>query len=204
MPHKRSMAESEGALAPMQLATDGLLLRPYRTDDAPALHAAVRESMHSVGRWLPWCHAGYAEADAVAWIAFCARAWARGDQYTFAIFDETSQQFLGAVGLSHRNREHNFASIGYWVRESARGRGLAARAGRLVAAFAFDTVKLTRVEILAAVDNHASRRTAENLGARLETIARNRLSTPQGIVDAAVYALIPSDYADAQMRATSS
>jgi len=198
------MADTPAAIAPTQLVTDSLLLRPYRVDDAPALHAAVRESIASVGRWLPWCHAGYSEADAAAWIAHCAETWHSGDQYTFAVFDATGQRFLGAAGLSQRNCEHGFASLGYWVRDSARGRGIAACAGRLVAAFGFDSVKLTRIEILAAMDNHASRRTAENIGARLEGIARNRLRTPLGIVDAAMYALLPSDYADAQMRAMSS
>lgn len=198
------MAEAPAAIPSTQLVADGLLLRPYRADDALALYAAVHDSIESVGRWLPWCHAGYSMADASAWIAHCEEAWVTGDQYTFAIFDDVTQQFLGAAGLSHRVREHNFASIGYWVRESARGRGIAARAGRAVAAFGFDAIKLTRIEILAAVDNQASRRTAENIGARFETIARNRLSTPQGIVNAAVYALIPADYAETQIRAMSS
>lgn len=189
------MADVAGALPPIELALGELVLRPYRADDAPALHAGVRESIESVGRWLPWCHAGYSEADGASWIAHCAEAWSRGDQYTFAIFDIASAEFLGAVGLSQRNREHNFAGIGYWIRESARGRGLAARAGRTVAAFGFDQIKLSRIEILAAVGNHASRRTAENIGASFEGIARNRLSVREGLVDAAVYALIPQDRA---------
>jgi ribosomal-protein-serine acetyltransferase len=197
------MAERIEALPIVELRVGDLLLRPYREEDAAALYSAVHESIASIGHWLPWCHAGYSEADSVAWIAHCSGEWTRGNMYTFAIFDSAGAEFLGAVGLSHRNREHNFAGIGYWVRESKRGRGIAARAGKLVAAFGFDRVKLTRIEILAALDNHASRRTAENIGGRLEGIARNRLITPQGQVDAAVYALIPSDYA-AQMRAISS
>ena len=203
MPLNASMVESVEPIPAAELRAEGLLLRAYRKDDAAALYSAVRESLASIGRWLPWCHAGYSEADSVAWIAHCSGEWTRGEMYTFAIFDSVGAEFLGAVGLSHRNREHNFAGIGYWVRESKRGRGIAARAGKLVAAFGFDRVKLTRIEILAAIDNHASRRTAENIGGRLEGIARNRLATPQGVVDAAVYALIPSDYA-AQMRAISS
>lgn len=188
------MADAAGVLPPMELSLDGLVLRAYRPEDAPALHVGVRESVDSVGRWLPWCHADYSEADSAAWIAHCAEAWVRGDQYTFAIFDIAGAEFLGAVGLSQRNRAHNFAGIGYWIRESARGRGLASRAGRVVAAFGFEEIKLTRIEILAAVGNRASRRTAENIGANFEGIARNRLLTPSGLVDAAVYALIPQDH----------
>ena len=56
----------------IELCGPRLRLRPYRPDDADALLAAVRESVDSVGRWLPWCHAGYAQGDAVGWIAHCA------------------------------------------------------------------------------------------------------------------------------------
>lgn len=197
------MPDAQAAIAPTPLAAEGLLLRPYRPEDAPDLHAAARESVASVGYWLPWCHSAYSEADAREWIAHCEGMWSKGDQYTLAIFDG-DWRFLGAAGLSHRDREHNFAGIGYWVRESARGHCVAARAGRRVAKFGFDAVKLTRIEIIAAVANHASRRTAKKIGARFESIARNRLVTPQGTVDAAIYALTPADYTAAQIRAISS
>ncbi len=203
-PRNARMADRCEPLPIVQLVDGDLLLRPYRTDDAPALYAAVRESVESIARWLPWCHAGYTEADATSWIAHCAEAWGAENEYTFAIFDAARAQLLGSVGLSQRDRTHNFAGLGYWTRESARGRGIAARAGRMVAAFGFNDVRLGRIEILAAVANRASCRTAEAIGGRFEGIARNRLITPQGLADAAVYALIPSDYAEAQSCAISS
>jgi ribosomal-protein-serine acetyltransferase len=151
-----------------------IVARPYREEDAPGLLNAVRESVNSVGRWLPWCTVDYAEQHAVDWIRHCRTSWTSGDQFAFAIFDARGG-FLGAVGLSHRNREHNFASIGYWIRESARGHSLASRVAREVIGFGFDRVDLTRIEIVAAIENLASRRTAERAGARFEGIQRNRL-----------------------------
>jgi ribosomal-protein-serine acetyltransferase len=193
------MAEMHAAATSIELCDDKLLLRPYRLEDAPHLYAAARESIESVGRWLPWCHAGYVEADSVAWISDCAAAWARGDQYTFAIFDQASQRFIGSVGLSQRNRTQNGAGMGYWIRQSARGRRMAADAGRVLAKFGFEEIRLARIEIVAALENLASRRTAEQIGARFEGIARNRLIVPgeQRAVDAAVYGLVASDIAQA-------
>ena len=172
-----------------------VVARAYRDEDAPGLHAAVRESVESVQRWLPWCTADYGEQHAIDWIRHCQQTWASGDQFAFAIFDANSE-FLGAVGLSHRNREHNFASIGYWIRESARGRNLASRVARHVIRFGFDHVKLTRIEIVAAVENTASRRTAEHSGARFEGIQRNRLAVRDKLYDAAMYAVVPADLGD--------
>ncbi len=185
-------------MSTIELRDGALVLRPYRLEDAAQLYAAAHESIESVGRWLPWCHAGYTEADSLAWINYCASAWADGSQYTFAIFDQPSECLLGAAGLSQRNRTHNFAGLGYWIRSSAQGRGIAARAGRVLAKFGFAQIQLGRVEILAAAENVPSRRTALNIGARFEGIARNRLRIPGDAraVDAAVYALIPSDIDD--------
>ena len=57
-----------------------VIARPYRGEDAPALLAAVRESVESVGRWLPWCTVEYGEQHAIDWIAHCRTTWVSGDQ----------------------------------------------------------------------------------------------------------------------------
>jgi len=175
----------------LQLHEGALCLRAYRGDDAAALHAAVHESIDSVGRWLPWCHANYGKADADAWIAHCAEGWRSGEHYAFALFDADSGDFCGAVGLNQHNREHNFMNLGYWVRASRQGTGVIRRAAGLVATFGFEQLGLTRVEIVTIPDNRASRRVAEALGARFEGIARNRLVVHGRPTDAAVYALVP-------------
>ena len=199
--------------APMDAATElsgeGLLLRPYRESDAVALLAAVRESIDSVGRWLPWCHAHYGEAEARAWIAHCADGWRSGAHYAFAVFAADSAHFCGAVGLNQRNREHNLMNLGYWVRASRQGQGIARRAAQLVIAFAFGRVGLNRVEIVTAPDNLASQRVAAAVGAQFEGKARNRIVVSGKPVDALVYAAIPCadrspDQCAAQIRAMSS
>jgi RimJ/RimL family protein N-acetyltransferase len=176
----------------IELSGDGLLLRPYRADDSRALATAVRESVASVGKWLPWCHADYGDAEADAWIAHCDEGWRRGEHYGFAAFDAKTAQFLGAAGLNQRNRKHNFMNLGYWVRTSQQGNGVAVRAARLVAAFGFGQIGLTRIEIVTALDNRESRRVAEKSGAVFEAIARNRLVDRGNPIDAALYALVPA------------
>jgi RimJ/RimL family protein N-acetyltransferase len=175
----------------VELAGDGLRLRAYRDTDADALYHAARESIDSVGRWLPWCHAGYAAADARSWIAHCAEGWSSGEHYAFAIF-EADTEFCGGVGLNQRNRAHNFMNLGYWTRASRQGRGLVRRAARLVAAFGFEQLGLTRIEIVTAPDNLASRKVAEALGATFEGLARNRIVAGGRVLDALVYSLIPA------------
>lgn len=176
------------------LATDGCItLRRYRPDDVAPLYAAVDESRVSIGRWMPWCHAHYAYADSFTWVAGRERAWVEGDEYTMLIVDANNDAILGSSGVNQVNLDNGYANLGYWVREGVQRRGIAAAAVRLVARYAFDELRLGRVEIVTDVDNVASRRTAERAGARFEGICRNRLKQWDRWQDAALYGLIPSD-----------
>jgi ribosomal-protein-serine acetyltransferase len=181
-------------LAPTtELVEEPLRLRPWQAQDAQGLFDAVRSSVDSVGRWLPWCHAGYDLDDARAWTSHCQDGWSRGEHFAFPIFDLRTGELLGGAGLNQRNRQHRSANLGYWVRQSRQGEGIAARAARLVARFGFEQLGLVRIEIVAMPDNHASRRTAEKIGARFEAIARQRLWANEQAHDAAVYGLIAAD-----------
>ncbi|MGH8122399.1 MAG: GNAT family N-acetyltransferase [Rudaea sp.] len=198
------MPESASGTIPTEREAGGIRIRKYRSDDMLRLVVAVRESVRTVGRWQGWCHSAYAQSDGMAWIEHCISAWDTGQRYEFAIVDAANGGYLGGIGINQRNLENNFANVGYWVRESCHARGVATQATRLAIGFAFDVLGLTRIEIIAAVDNLASRRVAEKTGATLEGIARNRLLLNGAPLPAAVYAMVPVDYVAAQIRAISS
>ena len=65
------------------------------------------------------------------------------------------------------------AEIGYWVRAEARGRGVATRAVRLAAGWAFDQGDVVRLQLRADVHNRASQRVAENAGFQREGVLRS-------------------------------
>lgn len=179
-----------------ELSSPRLRLRGWQETDAPRLYDAARESVASIGPWLPWCHAGYTLTDAQAWIAHCQAAWRQGGHYTFAITDATDGSLLGGIGLNQRNLLHRSANLGYWVRQSRQQQGICVEAAKLAARFGFDTLDLVRIEIIAAVDNRPSRRVAERCGAQFEGISRQRLVHAGRVLDAAVYGWIPTDLAE--------
>jgi RimJ/RimL family protein N-acetyltransferase len=182
--------------------TDGVIsLRAHRMTDAPWLAEAVRESVATVGRWQDWCTARYDEAAAETWIGLCRQTWLLGDGFEMLIVDARTDAILGGMGVNHLNREHRFANLGYWVKESAQGTGIAGHSGRLAARFAFETAGVSRLEIVAAHDNVASRKTAERIGGKFEGILRNRLLLRGTPVDAAMYSVIPGDVGGTQSPA---
>lgn len=165
------------------------VLRPWLAEDVPGLFAAASESIESVEHWLPWCRPGYALSDSEAWVNFAGEGWRAGEVFAFALVDQALGEIWGGMGLNQLNHERRSANLGYWVRASRQGQGLAPAAVPLIAGFGFDTLGLDRVEIVCAVGNIASRRCAKKAGARFEAIAPQRLMTGDQPTDAAIYVL---------------
>lgn len=178
---------------PKDLSDGVVTLRAHRSGDAEALAEAVRESVDTVGRWQDWCHAGYDVADAGKWMASARESWLLGDGFEMLIVDATTGRILGGMGVNQRNKEQRFANLGYWVRQSEQGRGIATRAGRLAIGFAFAAVKVARLEIVAAEHNLPSRRTAERIGGIFEGMLRKRLVVKGESLDAAMYSVVLGD-----------
>jgi ribosomal-protein-serine acetyltransferase len=179
----------------VELSDRSILVRTYRAEDAGALYEAARESIAEVSVWLPWCHQNYSIEESRDFIGSREKAAEGGEWYSFGIFEKDSGKFFGGAGLNFFNRVHQMANLGYWVRTSAAGRGIATDATRLVAQFGFEQLGLQRIEIVAAVGNIASQRVAEKAGATREAVLRKRLLINGESQDAVLFSLVAEDLA---------
>jgi ribosomal-protein-serine acetyltransferase len=179
----------------VELSDGTILIRRYREEDADALCEAVRESIAEVSPWLPWCHENYSIEDSREFVSTRGKSAADGEWYSFGVFERESGRFLGGVGLNFINRVHMMANLGYWVRSSSVGRGVATSATRLAARFGFEELGLQRIEIVAAIENIASQRVAEKAGAVREGVVRKRLLIRGESQDAVMFSLLPEDVA---------
>ena len=94
------------------LVADGLRLRPFEERDAGSFVAAARESAQSVGRWMPWCHAAYADKDALDWFATCSEGLSNETAFEFGVFSESDGELLGGAGLNQINTQHRYCNLG--------------------------------------------------------------------------------------------
>nr|WP_281251953.1 GNAT family protein [Vibrio salilacus] len=76
--------------------------------------------------------------------------------------------------------------MGYWLSQSHRGKGIMPR---VVHQIVFEELNMEKVQLSAAVDNHASRRVAEKVGMVLEGILTNQGKISDRILDHAIYGL---------------
>ena len=149
-------------------------LRPYRRDDAAALHEAAIESMSEVRPFMPWCHPDLTVDAARGWIEVQVSAFADGKAFEFVILAPDGR-FLGSCGLNQIDEVNHRANLGYWVRSSATGRGVATTAIRQLVRWAFSHTTLVRLEVVVSTENAASLRVAEKSGARSEGVLKKRL-----------------------------
>jgi ribosomal-protein-serine acetyltransferase len=170
---------------------NGIRIRPYRLDDARAIWEAARESLTALQPWMPWCHPNYSIDETRAWLAVQIPAFQQRTTFEFAITSD-DDTYLGGCGLNQIDALNQRANLGYWVRSSATGKGVATAATALTREWGFANTDLERIEVLIAVGNRASRRVAEKAGAVYEGMLRRRLLVHGTRHDAAMFAFIKS------------
>ncbi|HET6282772.1 MAG TPA: GNAT family protein [Polyangia bacterium] len=167
----------------------GVTIRLYEESDAEAMTAAARESTADVLPWMPWCHAEYSAADALRWIRATRDGHSTETMHEFAIADSTGQ-YAGGCGINQISLVTGVANLGYWVRSSLAGRGIAPAAVLELVPWAFQHTPLHRLEIVAAVANHRSQRVAEKAGAHRDAVLRKRIIVNGAPSDAVLYSIL--------------
>ncbi|MBN2624363.1 MAG: GNAT family N-acetyltransferase [Acidimicrobiales bacterium] len=155
---------------PDPATTDRLVVRQWRTEDAPALHEAVLESIEHLRPWMPWvANEPLALAARVEMVGGWARLWDAGDRMCGMFVDE---RVVGGCGL-HQRIGPGGQEIGYWVRVGETGHGYATAAARAMTDMAFTMPGVTHVEIHHDVANPTSGRIPAKLGfAHVHDVAR--------------------------------
>ncbi len=167
-------------------------LLPVHTACVAELFDAVAESMNEISPWMEWCHCDYSANETKQWVESRSQAWEQSKEYSFLTLDALSKQVLGTCGLNDVHARHRFANLGYWIRTSRTREGAATEAIRLLADFGFVTLGLVRIEIVVAVGNFRSQKTAEKAGGYREGLLRNRITHRGEAGDAYMFSLVPS------------
>jgi len=157
--------------------------------DAPDIAEAVRESILELDPRMPWATADFSSDDAGTWITVSAEALPLGAAFEFVI-RAADGALLGLCGLNHIDQDNRRANLGYWVRTTRTGQGVAAAAVRLLVAWAFGHTDLERLEIVPSVLNLRSQRVAEAVGARCEGVQRARLLLHGTFHDAIMFSVV--------------
>lgn len=124
---------------------------------------------------MPWAHGEPVpveeKAELLEWFS---ERFARGEDYVYGIFDADEAEVVGGTGLHTRVGADAF-EIGYWIRASRAGAGLATEATAALTRAAFEVCGVDRIEIHVDPRNERSATIPLKLGYLEEARLRRRL-----------------------------
>lgn len=168
----------------------GRVLRELDLDDADALYALIESNRDRLAEWMPWART-QTLSDTANFIVRAGEQLADNNGLQVAIIQ--AGHIIGVAGF-HRVDSNRSASLGYWLADSAQGRGTATETVRALVDHAFGSWQLNRVEIRAGVENRRSRVIPERLGFACEGVLREAERVGERYVDQAVYAMLARDW----------
>jgi len=172
----------------VELHGDGVVLRAWRMEDAPAVVDACRDT--EIARWLALVPQPYSLDDARRYIQDCIEA--SDDRRPFAITDAETGALIGSIDMNITRL--GAGHIGYWMAPQARGHGRTTAALRALSRWAIEELGLGRVELATDPDNIASQRVAEKAGFKREGVLRAMLPTRDGARrDGVMFSLLPGE-----------
>jgi RimJ/RimL family protein N-acetyltransferase len=173
------------------LETERLILRPFVDIDAPRVSELAGEEVIS-DTTLRIPHP-YSEEMALAWIGRHQSIRDRGLAIFYAIDLKESIELIGSVGLDV-DQMHNRATLGYWIGREYWNRGFATEASSMLLEYAFNVMRLHKVDSHLFLRNEASGRVLEKLGMKREGYLRDPIWKSGSWEDIIEYGILDSEY----------
>lgn len=166
-----------GDTPPRRLASASVVLTPPGPDDVEPLVAAANESLPELQPWMPWAQEPATATTIAGFVGQTTGDWWRRTAFIYLTRDPGTGLVIGGCGL-HARLGVGALEVGYWVRTSHTGRGVATAAARLLTEAALDLDGVGRVEIRCDAANTRSAGVARRLGYRLAAIRPRPPATP--------------------------
>jgi len=171
----------------MNQKESGVNLRPWKTEDAPDLAAAINNKnvLDNLRDGIP---SPYTQQDAVEYITGALNA-EKDSQYAFAITYDG--KVVGSICVFRKDNVHRFtAELGYYIAEPYWGKGIMTDAIRQICDFVFESTDIIRIFAEPYASNTASCRVLEKSGFQLEGLLRQN-AVKNGIsMDMKMYAIL--------------
>ena len=175
------------------IETDRLILRKFELNDSTAaFHNWTSDD--KVTKFLRWpTHQNLETTEGI--IKMWVGGYDENNFYQWAIvLKEHGDEPIGTIGVVEQNEELNILHIGYCIGSKWWNRGITSEAFKAIIPFLFDQVKGNRIESQHDPLNPNSGKVMTSCGLTYEGTLRQADISNQGIVDAAMYSLLATEY----------
>ncbi|HYM03648.1 MAG TPA: GNAT family protein [Stellaceae bacterium] len=180
----------------LRLVGERVTLRPPERRDWPEWSALRGASRRFLVPWEPtWTADALTRASFRRRLARYTADWRSDLGYSFFLYRNEDGALVGGIGLSNvRRGVAETASLGYWIGERFARRGYMSGGLKLALAFAFQRLKLHRVEAACLPHNGPSRGLLAKSGFREEGYAREYLCIDGRWQDHVLFAMLRDEW----------
>jgi RimJ/RimL family protein N-acetyltransferase len=174
----------------MEIFSEGIVLRPWAIGDASklAIIANNKKIAENVRDGFPF---PYSLKDAHDWLNVILPE--NNPPRFFAII--YNKQLVGNIGIiTKTNIYRKNLEIGFFISEDSWGKGIATRAIKAAASYAFRDFDIVRVYAETFSDNTGSRKALEKAGFKLEAILKKNIVKNEIIKDSCIYSVLKEDF----------
>ena len=156
----------------MKLETERLILREWTKRDIDDLIDGLNN--YEVAKWLALVPHPYTKKDAENWINYCKENAKKGKDrnYYLAIYLKSEKKVIGGIGIDKINKFHGIGCGGYWINTKYHKMGYGTEALGAKLKFAFNKLKLRRVESGFFKGNTPSFKLQKKFGFKIEGLRR--------------------------------
>lgn len=186
----------------MKIVTKRLILRDITMKDAKDLVENINNL--KVSRYLLTVPYPYTIKDAKWWINHCKEKAKEKPRksYDFNIELKSEKKIIGGIGLTKVDLNQGTAELGYWLGTNYHRKGFMTESVNRVIDFAFNELKLRRLETPIFKENKPSQELAKSLGFKYEGTKRKSVKTKSTgkIHDVNVYSLLKEEWSKVKRK----
>jgi ribosomal-protein-serine acetyltransferase len=171
-----------------------LFLRMFNLDDAEEFYNLTMSSKDYLKEWLGWLDYTENVEDTTENIKARLKGFSENGGYpkSFAIIYKG--KIAGAIGFNEISKANKVGVVGYWLGEQFQGKGIMTKAFKVLIDYGIRELKLNRIEVSVAVENHKSRALPERFGFKKEGIIRQAEWLYDHYVDHVIYGLLAEEW----------
>lgn len=170
---------------------DEIKLRAWTENDIEdALEIVLRNRDH-LQQYMHWMTPDYSIEHARKFLTEGIAA--RKDRKSLGLAIIQGSVLLGSIGFVEFDWKARKTEIGYWLDKRSEGQGIITRATRLLIDYAFNRLKMNRIEIQCSAENVRSAAVPERLGFKLEGYLRQSEFRNGKLHDFKIYGLLAED-----------
>jgi RimJ/RimL family protein N-acetyltransferase len=184
---------------PTEFTSERLHLRRYGPNDSAMYYRMLRENWEHLYEFLPSFLVNIrGEEDIKAWFERQATEWHALNLFLFALWDKATGAYVGESYLANPDWEVPRIEVGYFIVKDFTRQGYATESAKAAIQYAFEKMKVLRIDLRCAADNVGSMQVAKRCGFTQEGCFRQHHRKKDGtLVDMLWYGLLLSEWQNA-------